>query len=88
MTDYSPELDNKLKALGICPSDLKDPIIWIRNFRIQVVKAGTDPKATRIALLFAELADRDVAQEILTAAEMKELQEIAQGLYEIAKGNL
>ncbi|GAI94368.1 unnamed protein product [marine sediment metagenome] len=86
MSDFSPELDDKLKALGICPLDLKEAIIWIRDFRIQVVKAGVDPKATRIALLFAEIADREFAEKTLTAAEMKELQQIAQGLYELVKG--
>lgn len=88
MTDYSPELDNKLKALGICPMDLSKAIALIGEFLIQVRKANIDPKATRIALLFEELTDREVAQEKLSTLDMIELQQIAQDLYEIAKGTL
>lgn len=87
MPDFSPEIDNKLKVLGIRPMDLKEPLLMIRDFRIQIVKAGIGPKVTRIALLFAELTDRHFAQQKLTAIEMRELQQIAEDLFEISKGN-
>lgn len=86
MHDYSPEIDNKLKAMGICPMDLKEAIILVRDFRIHVVKAGIGPKATRIAILFAELADRYFAQQKLDGAEMTELHRIAKALFKISKG--
>ena len=87
MHDFSPEIDNKLKAMRICPMDLKEALILARDFRIQIVKAGICPKVTRIALLFAELTDRHFAQQKLTAIEMRELQQIAEDLFEISKGN-
>jgi len=87
MSGFSPEIDSKLKALGICPMDLKEALILVRDFRIQVVKAGIGPKATRIAILFAELADRHFAQQKLTGAELTELHLIAEALFEISKGN-
>jgi len=86
MPDFSPELDNKLKALGICPMDLKEAIILVRDFRIQVIKAGIGPKATRIAILFAELTDRYFAQKKLTGAELTDLHRIAKALFKISKG--
>jgi len=86
MPDYSPEIDNKLKAQGICSTDLKAALILVRDFRIHVVKAGIGPKAARIAILFTELTDRHFAQQKLTAIEMRELQLIAEDLYEISKG--
>ncbi|GAJ08701.1 unnamed protein product, partial [marine sediment metagenome] len=55
---------------------------------IQVGKANIDPKAARIALLFTELTDREVAREKLSSLDMIELQLIAKGLYEIAKKDL
>ena len=86
MPDYSPEIDNKLKALGICPMDLKTALILVRDLSIQIVKIDIDPKAARIAVLFAELADRYNTQQKLTDAEMKGLQEIAEALFQISKG--
>ena len=87
MPDFSPELDNKLKALGICPMDLKAAIILMRDLKIRIIKADIPPKATRIALLFTELADRYYAQQKLTATEMKEIQQIAEALFKISKEN-
>ena len=87
MVDYSPEIDNKLKALGISPMDLEAALILVRDFRIQIVKADIGPKAARIAILFAELSDRHFAVQKLTDAEMLELHGIAKALYEIAKGD-
>lgn len=88
MPDFSPELDDKLKALGICPLDLQKALILTREFRIHVVKDNVDPKATRIAILFTELCDREFAEQKLSSLDMIELQQIAQDLFEIAKGNL
>jgi len=85
MPDFSPEIDNKLKALGICIMDLKGALILIRDFRIQVEKDGIGPKATRIAILFAELSDRYFAQQKLTGPELTELQTIANALFNLTK---
>lgn len=85
MPDYSPEIDNKLKALGICPMDLKAALILVRDLRIQIIKDGIDPKAARIAILFTEFADRHFAQQKLTDAELTELHLIARALFAISK---
>lgn len=85
MSEYSPEIYDRLKALGIRPIDIRQALILLRDFRIYILKASINPKATRIAILFTELADRHFAQQKLTAAEMKELQEIAEALFKISK---
>ena len=85
MSDYSPEIDNKLKALGICPMDLKTAMILVRDMRIKAIEANIDPKATRIALLFAELTDRHFCQQKLHPTEMTQLHIIARTLFNLAK---
>ncbi|TRZ51121.1 MAG: hypothetical protein D4S01_05460 [Dehalococcoidia bacterium] len=86
MSDFSPEIDSKLKAQGICPIDLRKALILVRNLRIQIIKDSIGPKAARIAILFAELADRHFAQQKLTGAELTELHLIAKDLFRISKG--
>ena len=85
--DFSPEVDNKLKAQGIRSIDLRKALILVRNLRIQIIKDEIAPKSARIAILFIELTDREFAQQKLTAIEMRELQLIAEDLFEIAKGS-
>jgi len=85
MVISDPEITRKLAALGISTTDLKKALLMIRDFRIQTLKSGIDPKATRIALLFAELSDCHFAQQKLTNREMKELKQIAKDLFNHAK---
>jgi hypothetical protein len=85
---FDPKLDNRLKALGICPADLSRAITLIRDFRIQAHEQGIGPKATRIAILFAELSDRHYAVQKCTDTEMLQLHAIAKDLFETAKPKL
>lgn len=85
MVKISPELDNKLKALGICPMDLSMALMLVRNLRITAIQDNIGPKAMRIAILFAELSDRHFMQQKLHPSEEAQLQKIAQHLFRTAK---
>jgi len=85
MAISDPEIAHKLAALGISTTDLKKALLMIRDFRIQAVTSGIDPRAVRIALLFAEISDRHFAQQKLTGQEMEELHRIAKDLFNHAK---
>ena len=71
----------KAKALGIPERDLTLAMTLVRDFRIRVITAGLDPRATRIAILFAELVDWHFASKRLAVEEMDKLREIAQDLF-------
>ena len=85
MTTFPKDLDNKLKALGICPMDLQQALLLTRDLRIKALKNGLDPKATRIAILFTELCDRHHSSQKLHPHEESQLQKIAQHLFRTAK---
>ena len=81
MSEFSAEIDNRLKTLGICPLDLNQALTLVRNLRVAVIEMGLDPKATRIALLFAELVDRHFSQQKLHPTEMTQIHDIARVLF-------
>ena len=81
MSEFSAEIDNRLKVLDICPMDLRQALILVRDLRVTAIEMGLGPKAVRIALLFAELADRHFSQQKLHPTEMTQLHHIARTLF-------
>lgn len=85
MVKISPEIDNKLKALGICSVDVGMALKLVRDLRITAIQDNINPKAMRVAILFAELSDRHFSQQKLHPYEESQLQKIAQDLFRTAK---
>jgi len=75
----------KLKNLGIPEKDLARAMILIRELRIKAIKMNLDPRATRIALIYGNLADHYFAQRRLGPEDLATLEEIAKGLLTYAK---
>ena len=78
----SISMSEKAKALGIPERDLFRALVLVRNLRARVISEDLDPKATRIALIYAERVDSHFAQQHLTPEEMTKLHEIALELVE------
>ena len=69
------------KDLGIPQNDLYYALKLVRELRTRVVTGRVDARATRIALIYANLVDRDEAKKKLTKEEMNQLSEIAVDLF-------
>jgi len=78
-------MSEKARALGIPETDLTKAMILVRNLRVQAINLGLDRRATRIALIFANLVDYHFARKQLSLEELAKLEEIAGDLYSEAR---
>lgn len=78
-------MSEKARALGIPSQDLLDALTLIRDLRHAAMKRNLDPRATRIALIFANLVDDYFAFKKLSREQLLDLEEIAATLYEEAR---
>ena len=78
----------KAVALGIPKKDLNAALLLVRNLRIQAIKRGLDPRATRIALIYAEITDRYHAEKRLSPKTLIRLSGIAVDLFNQTKKSL
>ena len=69
--------DKRLKKLGIPEVHVTRALLLIRNFRIQAIREELDPRATRIAILFAEKSDRHFCSKKLHPVTLAALEQIA-----------
>ena len=72
--------------MGIPPKDIRDAMTLVRDIRIRAIQLGLDPRAIRIAVLFAEKCDREHAEKKLHPVAMAALESIAEELYQLARG--
>jgi len=75
----------KAKALGIPNRDLTRAMILVRDLRVKALREDLDPRATRIAIIFANLADLHFARQKLSPKDLEKLEEIARELYTQAR---
>jgi len=85
MVALDQDLENKVKAAGICPTDLMQALVLARQLRIDGLKAGIGSKAMRVAILFTELSDRHFAEQHINPNEESQLQQLAKDLFLLAK---
>jgi len=78
----------RAKCLGIPERDLKQALLLVRDLRLETLKLGIDPRATRIAIIYMNLTDYHWASKKLTKRELTELKLIAQELYNSVKNSL
>jgi len=78
-------MSEKARALGIPEEDLTKAMVLVRNLRAHAINMNLDPRATRIALIFANLVDYHFARKQLSLDELIKLEEIAGDLYEQAR---
>ena len=71
----------KARKLGVPEDSLRQALVLIREFRINVTRLGLDPRAVRIALLFGDLCDYHFAKTKLSVKDLATLREIANDLY-------
>lgn len=62
------DLKERLEELGIPYEDLRKAMILIRDFRAKCLLENLDARAVRIAILFCEMIDRDLAKRRISAA--------------------
>ena len=79
-------MSERARQMGISDSALKRAMLLVRDLRIKAVQRGIDPRATRIALLFAEKCDREWAAQKLHPTAMVALETIAEEFYQLARG--
>ena len=70
----------KARKLGIPREHLKQALILVRELRINALQLRLDPRATRIALLYAERCDYHAATGKLSVGELAALRWIADEL--------
>ena len=73
------------KDLGIPQNDLYYALKLVRELRARVIMGKVDPRAARIALIYANLTDRHEAAKELSTEEMNKLSEIAVDLFNESK---
>ena len=73
--------DKRLKKLGIPAVHVTRALVLIRNFRIQTIKEELDPRATRIAILFAEMSDTHFCSKKLHPVTLAALEQIARDYF-------
>lgn len=74
-------MSEKAKELGIPEADLKRALILVRNLRAMALSEGLDPRATRIALVFANKVDLHFAGKRLSPQNIIQLEHIAHTLF-------
>jgi len=75
----------KARALGIPEKDLARALTLVRNLRAEAINLGLDPRATRIALIYANLVDYHFARQHLSLEDLAKLEEIAGDFYKEAQ---
>lgn len=78
----------KAVALGIPHAHLTRALWLVRQLRIRVLEEGLDPRATRIALMYAEITDRYHAEKRLSKRELIRLSGIAFELFNQTKRSM
>ena len=78
-------MSEKAKALGIPERDLVRALVLVRDLRARAIAEDLDPRATRIALIYADLVDFHFAKQRLTTEQLQGLRVIA---YEFYKGQV
>lgn len=78
-------LSRAAKDLGIPEEDLYYALKLVRELRTRAIMGKVDPRATRIALIYANLVDRHEARKKLSTEEMNRLSEIAVELFNETK---
>ena len=78
-------MSERAHQMGIRDSDIKRAMLLVRDLRIKAIRRGIDPRATRIAILFAEKCDREWAATKLHPTAMVALDSIAEELYQLAR---
>ena len=77
-------MSKRAKQLGIS-KDLKEALLLIQDLQIKAVRRGLDPRATRIALLFAIKCDTQNAEKKLHPLGLTALDSIAEELYQLTR---
>lgn len=75
------KIDKRLAALRIPQAHVSRALLMVRNLRIQAIREGLDPRAMRIAILFAELSDRHFCSQKLHPVAMAALEQIARDYF-------
>ena len=78
-------MSERARQMGIRDSAIKKAMLLVRDIRIKAVRRGLDPRAVRIAILFAEKCDREWAAQKLHPTAMVALETIAEELYQLAR---
>ena len=75
----------KAKKLGIPELHLTAALLLVRNLRVNAIKEGLDPRATRIAIIYADMVDAYFANQKLNMPDMARLSEIAKDFFDETK---
>lgn len=77
-------MSKRVQQLGIS-KDLKEALLMVQDFQVEAVRRGLDPRATRIALLFAVKCDAENAEKKLHPVGLAALESIAEELYQMSR---
>ena len=78
-------MSERARQMGILDDHLKRAMVLVRALRIQAIKDDLDPRATRIALLFAVKCDAHHAERTMHPVAFAALETIAEELYQMVK---
>ena len=78
-------MSKRAKQLGISGKDLKEALLLIQDFQVKAVRGGLDPRATRIALLFAIKCDTEHAEKKLHPVGLTALESVAEELFQLTR---
>jgi len=78
-------MSEKARRLGIPERDIVRALTLVRDFRVQVLGEALDSRATRIALIYANLVDYHFVRQRLSLEELAALEEIAGEYFRMAR---
>ena len=79
-------MSERAHHLGIQERHLVRAMVLVRDLRIQAIREELDPRATRIALIYANMVDLHFARQKLTSDVLTELHMIAKEYYDQVRG--
>jgi len=79
--DPRSKLTPSVKSVTVDEDEIKRALLLVRSLRLKALEQGIDPRATRIALAFANLVDRYFARTKLTEQEVNALEDYAMTLF-------
>lgn len=73
----------RAKELGISVHSIELALTLVRDLRTRVLEWGIDPRATRIALIYANKVDFHEARKKLSEKELVDLEHIADEYFQV-----
>lgn len=78
-------MTDRTRRMGIPDAHMKRALILVRDLRIEAIEERLDPRAVRIALIYALMTDNYASSKVLSMQQERELRRAAEEFFKIAR---